>query len=289
MFTEGSVVSDRIVNTPSSFAKDSLLYVQETGSLRALRPHTSIRSKLASYLFFIVERGEGTLEYCGRRYELADGDCVFLDCMLPYSHTAGEALWELRWVHFDSRFMDTVYERYAESGGRTVFHPDDVAPFSSLLSRMYESAHDKDNSHEMKLNELLASLLTLITDAGRAPGDAASGKESADSKSVLREIREYVDAHWAERITLDSIAERFYINKFYLTRLFKSRYGTTLVEYVLDLRITNAKKMLRFSDRRIEAIARECGFEDPNYFSRAFKKIEGVTPSKYRTMWTNAN
>lgn len=288
MFTEGSVVSSRVVNTPSSFAKDSLLYVQETGSLRALRRHTSRRSGLSSYLFFTVESGSGALEYCSREYSLSAGDCVFLDCTLPYSHTVGDELWELRWVHFDSCVMEGVYERYMELGGRCVFRPEGgIEPYSALLERIYAQAEESGDKNELKINELLSSLLTMIFDENMAKGggDASS---PAGAVRVVREIKEYLDLHRAEKITLDDIAKRFYINKFYLTKLFRARYGMTVIEYVLKLRITTAKKLLRFSDKRIETIGRECGFDDANYFSRAFRKVEGVTPSRYRTMWTSA-
>lgn len=275
------------MNTPSAFAKESLLFVQETGNLRALRRHTSVRSNLSSYLFFVVMSGEGSLEYCGRKYELSGGDCVFLDCMLPYSHTAGDALWELKWAHFNSRTMGEIYERYTTHSGKTVFHPEDMTPFSELLDRLYDAVQTRNIAREMKINELLASLLTLIVGSADGSADLDAQPPGTSAKNTVGEIKEYVDGHWREKISLDSVSERFFINKFYLTKLFKRRYGTTLIEYILDLRITQAKKLLRFSDDRVETIARECGFEDPNYFSRAFKKLEGVTPTKYRTMWTN--
>lgn len=84
---------------------------------------------------------------------------------------------------------------------------------------------------------------------------------------------------------LDELADRFYINKFYLTRIFKNQFGNSIINYILEKRITYAKKLLCFTDYTAETIGMECGFEDANYFSRAFKNIEGVTPIEYRKMW----
>ena len=58
------------------------------------------RQGLASYLFFVVESGSGTLEYEGETRVLSAGDCVFLDCRRPYRHYTGDDLWQLRWAHF---------------------------------------------------------------------------------------------------------------------------------------------------------------------------------------------
>ena len=104
-------------------------------------------------------------------------------------------------------------------------------------------------------------------------------------KQNLQEIKDYLDTHYTEKITLDALAERFYINKFYLTRVFKEQFGQSVTNYLVQLRITQSKRLLRFTDRSIEAVAQECGLNDANYFSRLFKKVEGITPGEYRRQW----
>ena len=133
-FTTASVVSsDRVLYTPSSFARSALLYLQEIGTLQALRAHTSSRQGLQSCLFFTVSAGEGSLSYDGREYGLKPGDCVFIDCRKPYSHTTGENLWTLRWCHFYGPTVSNIYEKYVERGGRPVFRPPEISPFLEVL------------------------------------------------------------------------------------------------------------------------------------------------------------
>lgn len=79
-----SVSSQRILYTPSEFARTSLLYLQETGSLHALAAHTSHREHLASYLFFSVTSGSGELNYNGKTYGTAFRRLCFIDCRKPY-------------------------------------------------------------------------------------------------------------------------------------------------------------------------------------------------------------
>ena len=75
-FTNRSVNTARILYTPSAFARASLLYVQEIGTLQALQPHISRRTKLDSFLFFVVVDGVGELYYEGKKYDLHAGDAV---------------------------------------------------------------------------------------------------------------------------------------------------------------------------------------------------------------------
>lgn len=90
-----------------------------------------------------------------------------------------------------------------------------------------------------------------------------------------------------EKITLDSLAASFYIDKFYMSKIFKETYGTTINAYILSKRITQAKKMLRFTELSIDEIGSRVGMNDANYFSRSFKKLEGISPSEYKRTWEN--
>lgn len=282
LFDGKLVHARRIIYTPSPFARASLVHLQEVGRLQARSPHASTRQGLSSYLFFIVEHGSGTLEYDGETRILHAGDCVFLDCRRPYRHYTGDDLWTLRWVHFYGPNMAAVYKKYQERGGQPSFHTENAAPYIELLDTLYALADSDNYVRDMQICEKLMALLTLLMQEGWHP-DAA--RISGTKRQNLQEIKDYLDDHFAEKITLDALAERFYINKFYLTRVFREQFGQTVTNYLVQLRITQAKRLLRFSDKNIEAIAQECGMNDANYFSRVFKKIEGITPGEYRRQW----
>lgn len=81
------------------------------------------------------------------------------------------------------------------------------------------------------------------------------------------------------------VAKQFNVNKSYLLRFFKENTGLTVNNYILQKRILLAKTELRFSNKTLDVIAEECGFECTNYFIRIFKKIEGFTLGEYRKHW----
>lgn len=276
------VNSQRILYTPSSFARSCLLHLQEVGTLRALSPHQSQRSNLASYLFFIVLEGEGELEYEGRSYLLSTGSCVFIDCRRPYIHATSTHLWKLKWVHFDGTTMPGVYLKYRERGGQPTFRSQNSKDYEELLEHIHRTASAEDHVRDMHINELLAALLSRLMASAWSP---PSQHKSAGSHRTLYDIKAWIDQHFHEKIALDDLADKFFINKFYLTRLFKEQYGSSIGNYILSLRISRAKELLRFTNMPIDEIGQRCGVPDANYFSRAFRKIEGVSPSEYRKLW----
>lgn len=281
-FTTGSIVSsNRVLYTPSAFARISLLHLQEIGMLQALQPHTSKRDGLQSYLFFTVLSGEGTLEYEGKEYKLQPGDMAFIDCRKSYSHTTGDNLWSLRWCHFYGPTLPFVYEKYIERGGKAVFRTMNKAPFLTVLDSLYMLASGSDYLRDMRINEQLNILCTLLMEQSWHPEEI----KSAYKKTSVADVKEYLDQNYRSKITLDDLAARFYINKYYLTRVFKEQYGQSISAYLTSLRITHAKQLLRFSDKSVEEIGLECGLGASHYFSRVFKEIEGVPPSVYRSQW----
>ncbi len=283
IFSGQYVDSDRILYTPSPFAREGLVHLQEIGKLQALRRHISRREKLDSYLFFMVESGAGTLTYQGVQHFLRAGDCVFISCIDAYAHETSDDFWHLRWIHFNGPQMPMVYDKYCERGGKPIFRPQNIDPFVKVFQTLYETASSGDYIRDMRINEGLNALLTLLMqESWQADAENISPK-----RKDLVSIKEYLHKHHTEKISLDELAERFFINKYYLTRIFKEQFGTSINQYLLQLRITSAKRALRFTDDTVEEIGYQCGLGAPHYFSRMFKKMEGISPSEFRAKWKN--
>ena len=275
------VDSNRILYTASAFARASLLHLQEGGSLTALQPHTSSRTDLPSYLFFIVISGEGSLKYQGRDYFLVPGSCVFIDCNLPYSHTTEKNLWTIRWIHFNGPEMNAIYCKYCDRGGRPVFFLKSLDTVSKIHESIMATAGSGDYMRDMIINQLLASLLVEIMKESWHPEE----KRHAVKRASVLEVKEWIDGHYAENITLEGLSSRFFINKYYLSKSFKSQFGATINSYLTTVRITHAKQMLRFTDKTLDEIGIAVGITPARYLSEVFRSVEGVSPSVYRKQW----
>ena len=162
-----------------------------------------------------------------------------------------------------------------------MFHPEDIKPFTSILTELYDLASSSDYIRDMRINEKLAALMTLLMEQSWHPESVTISRKRME----LSAVKDYLDEHYTEKIVLDDLSERFFINKFYLTKIFKETYGTTINSYLISKRITGAKQLLRFTDKTVDEIGNAVGMEDANYFSRMFRKVEGISPSEYRKQW----
>ena len=273
--------SNRVITTPSVYAKTHYLYVQEVGTLQSLEPHISHRQNLNSYLFFIVLEGSGSISYDERHFDITAGDCVWLDCTRPYSHeSSANDPWSLMWVHFYGREAAWFYESFIQHSYSFLFHPKDPDAYIKLLKQLFDLHSSKSSLMELYANRCLTDLITLCF--------VENNPENQEKSSIpekMGQIHGYLDEHYAEKINLEDLSSRFFISKFHLSREYKRIYGITIGNDLTAKRLSHAKSLLRFSDFSIENIALSCGFQDSGYFIKVFKKAENMTPLEYRKKW----
>jgi len=112
--------------------------------------------------------------------------------------------------------------------------------------------------------------------AGKAP--AVKGPEN----KVILQMKHYIRDHYNEPLSIKQIADHFHFSSIYLGRLFKEQTGCYFSDYVNEIRINEAKALLRSSTLKPTEIAVRVGYADPNYFFRKFKQLVGISPTQYR-------
>ena len=92
---------------------------------------------------------------------------------------------------------------------------------------------------------------------------------------------EYFEDHYAEKISLDQIADNTYLSTVYISKIFKAETGDTPIRYLINIRLEKAKELLENGwEGSIQEVAMEVGYDDAYHFSKLFKKRYGVSPSK---------
>lgn len=284
-FVNDTVISRRKLYTPTDFAKENLLYLQEVGSLQALQAHSNGRQSVQSLLFFIVLDGSGSLTYHHQTYALSKGDAVFINCIDPYIHSTSNDLWSIQWVHFYGNNALNLYHKYKQRGGDDVLHQLTIEPYQNLLSSIYDIATSDTYLKDMHIYQQLVCLVTLLMEKSWNPSKMSNPSQINDC--LL--IKNYLDTNYLNPISLEQLATQFALNKYTLIRQFKHYFGLTIGQYIQNKRLSLAKEKLRYSDDTIEQIAYQCGYEDSNYFIRLFKKFEGNTPYQYRKSWKSTH
>lgn len=151
-----------------------------------------------------------------------------------------------------------------------------------LLDEMHELIVGKKSAYvDQQLKLILAQLLMKFESKVTAylPNDIYSD----DKILIVEEIYRYISAHYAEDLSLDNIADELNLSKSYLSHLFKEITGTTIMNFLMGYRLTQAQYSLKVrKDLNISEIAGLTGFESNAHFSRFFKKHIGVSPTDYR-------
>ncbi|MBB6694585.1 response regulator [Cohnella xylanilytica] len=108
------------------------------------------------------------------------------------------------------------------------------------------------------------------------------GGERSRERNVMAEIARYIEQNYNRELTLQEIAGQFYLSREYISRRFKQDFGENLSDFLGRIRIERAKLLLGNPALKIAEIAEMVGFSDEKYFSKVFKKLEGVSPNQFR-------
>lgn len=100
-------------------------------------------------------------------------------------------------------------------------------------------------------------------------------------------IDEYITANFTKNINIPDICQKFHVGKTQLYKISKQSYGIGIAKHIRNLRISKAKELLKNTDYSITEISTLCGFADYNYFISVFKRVEGITPNKFKKQSSN--
>jgi AraC-like DNA-binding protein len=114
-------------------------------------------------------------------------------------------------------------------------------------------------------------------------GDQVAAWQAHSELPIVSRAKSYIHEHQGERLSLGLVAKASHASTFYFCKLFKRSTGLNFTDYVAGLRIEKAKNLLLNPDCLISEIAFEIGFQSLTHFNRVFKRVTGVSPSKYRT------
>ena len=107
---------------------------------------------------------------------------------------------------------------------------------------------------------------------------------SPEESIVTPELLHYIEEHCSERLTLSALARKCFYHPSYLSRMFHELQGQTLTEYITEVRIKKAMKLLSETALPIEDICISCGFRDKTFFFKKFKELTGNSPANYRKL-----
>jgi two-component system response regulator YesN len=107
-------------------------------------------------------------------------------------------------------------------------------------------------------------------------------KKKHKLEPVMQACRTYIMEHYSDDLSLDAVAKQFHFNSSYFSEQFKQYVGINFSDYLLQVRMDSAKRMLETTNEKVYQIACDVGYKDAKYFNRLFKRDTGITPEQYR-------
>ena len=220
-------------------------------------------------------------------YDLCPGDLLIIPAgkmhrpVIANEHAAYErmVLWitpqYLQGIDSPAGDLQKNLQKVGEHGYCVPFRGDETVFVTALLKKLlYMQENDIDPKFCAGAVELY--LWTIFRSYGVI--DTTHRNET----QVIPQVIRYITEHFSEPLTLEDIAAEFFVSKSYLNRHFKAYTNSTVYAYIMALRLTHARRMLREGIPAVEA-GRECGFSDYSTFYKAFKTQTGLSPQQFKS------
>ena len=239
------------------------LYFDFCGFSKTMPFHSFGPAIRNDYILHVVMEGKGSYHVKNQQFQLKKGDLFLIRC--------GSAAKE---IIRQSLFREEQY---------TMVSSDIQKYIDIILECMKDTEETLEN--ELQLTALTYRFLSvLLKDGGKVSG----GVQKVHSSLAVETVK-YIEAHYAEKLSVEEIAQHLAVNRSHLSRVFKNHMGTSIKEYLIGVRINRGAFLLSLTDESVESIAYQVGFNSLVVFSRMFKKSTGETATNYRKRMKNEN
>lgn len=259
----------------TEFAPEHLFYLQAFNIFHYEKGSFTRRQNVHSYLILYTYDGEGKLEYEGKTYSLKQGDGVLIDCMRPHYYEAAQN-WDVAVFHFNGPFAAHMYEEYIATGN-LVFHEGTDERFHRNLEQVLSIYSSPSVQRDLRASHAIEGMVLYLL-----VKSSNFNISRGDVPEAIQKVIVYMENHYTEDISLDKMAEMISTSKYHFSKEFKRYTGFSPHDYLIRMRIDQAKILLKTTSMPANKVAHSVGIHDINNFNYLFKKKVGKTPIQYR-------
>lgn len=232
------------------------------------------------YQLIYALEGTGQIIVDGQPFYLEPDHLTFITPYTPHAIVADHKLTVLV-LAFNESIIDSTNEKlFKKTLSESKFiglNPFNSSEIRQLLRMMLYEQANESTYQEMALRIYLSQLLLMMV-------RGESNMETMDANTLRAErLKDYIESHYYDWINAEDLATRLGMSTRHMNTIFKESYHMTPIQYLTEVRVGLAKKMLTETDKDIASICFEVGFESISTFYRAFKNITSISPKKFRT------
>lgn len=235
------------------------------------------------FVLHYVISGTGYVQYEGQeRQSVHAGSCFIYTpgSVLKYMQSK-EDPWFYFWIEITGDSVQKIFSDFSNDFRNKIIQVQNKKTFHHIIKKLFdESLFVTSNRGEaLRTNGLIDQLFSQLLDEHLiSKSTIYSMKKEEQIKSIIR----YINSNYSSsEINVQTIAEKFFYNASYLSRVFKEFTGMPIIKYIITLRMRRAVELIEIQSFSISQIAYSLGYKNQFYFSKEFKKFYGISPSKY--------
>ena len=230
-------------------------------------------------IFQYTVSGEGTLDYEGRTFKMREGDAMLLH--IPHNHryylAPDSGYWRL--LYFTIFGMENVrLMREAETSYGPVIHLDSDSPLLDHIYAVFAELKNSGIRSPFRASSMAYQFVMMLHECFFFDSTPGSPRD----KAFIRTVLDFCSKHLSDDINVDDIARAAGYSRYHFSRIFHQLYGMPPSQFLSELRLKSAVRILQMECCTIKETAARCGFKDESYFCKVFRKAHGVSPDAFR-------
>ena len=235
------------------------------------------------YTLHFVMKGKGSFNLAGKVYPLQENDAFFTPPNVTVTTTPDpDDPWTFFWVGMNGKGFQQVFTQALFSIASPVYSCADCAEkIRDAVARLYDFCPAENDAMQMRAISTALEIFACITEErikNRGETPLAFSKEYYFQKALDMIESNYTDSAFK----IDDIGKELLISHSYLCRIFRNFSSVTINQYLIEVRMREARLLLDKNESSIKNVAFAVGYNDYSYFSKEFKKLFGITPGQYR-------
>jgi AraC family transcriptional regulator, transcriptional activator for feuABC-ybbA operon len=251
---------------------------------------TEISRSLPHHELIFISNGSGSFWIKDRKYPFKKGMLLYVTPNVPFSLKIDAknpvACYTVHFSCASISFNDGKFDIKNETrmlDRRHVLELKGVSLIQEQFERLSDIWHSKVPGYEFIAKTMLQQIIIAI------PQNIAKNDQNNASSLKVEKIIQFMQQNIQNKVTIRELSKMVQMSEAYLSKSFKENTGYTIIEYFTKLKIDKSKELLIEGNKKVKEVSQELGFNDEFYFSRVFKRIEGINPSEFCDRNVHAN
>ncbi|MBS4958443.1 MAG: helix-turn-helix domain-containing protein [Clostridium sp.] len=242
---------------------------------------------------FFITHGNGIMEIDSIDVAVKEGDLIIINPNCPHTEKSSyNRMDQLEYIVFAINNLALANKSLPTLNGddpnptyyKIMNLNNNKSVILYYLNTLVHEVEEKQANYELACKSILTLFIIYISRNTESTLLIADNPEKLNIECV--KIKNYIDSHYSENITLDILSNLSYVNKFHLVHLFTKQMGISPINYLINKRIEESKNLLTTTNYSIRDISTIVGFSNSSYFSQMFKKFTGDSPRTYKNKYT---